>query len=204
MEQTAIEILEKIARRTNRELVNSEQFLNKALLSRIPQSKRWVTIKDYSGSYFVGCDSSSASFNEYARISGVVIPVNLRHQNFTLKLSEKDIVDKLNIFKKHTKTKDKEVDRNFVIDTNDVNATKQLLQNTNLRIKLIKAFQRIPGLKLEINTLKLDHIPHLQGETFVSLYKKQWILEDKIIEELFELNNMVYERMLLTGVATKI
>lgn len=196
MEETALETLEKIGVSTHREVEKSEEHHTVNALRRMPVSRRWIKLKEQDNAFFLGYDASSNSLSEYALISGVLMPVTLRHHYYTLKLTQKDILDILNPFKRSLKTYDKELDKNFVIETNELKLTTRILNDTVLRKKLISLFRKVPGLMLEINKHELEKIMDLKGKVLLRIIKKEWIFDPEIIDELFSVTRLVYKRML--------
>ncbi len=200
MEKTALEILEEFARKTNRPFEKSDQQFSVGGWNKLPKSERWISIKDVKKASFVSLDASSNRVDEYARISGIVIPVKLRRRDFSLKIAEKDLVDKLNLFKKIRKTNDKEIDRNFLVDCSDMDLATSLMKNTSLQKRMLNAYKVFPGLKTEVNTFKLQSIPEFEEKVVFCVFRQQWIFDRKQVEELFELAYFLHDSLLKNGI----
>jgi hypothetical protein len=169
MERASLEILEEFAINTGR---NIEKFDSYKLypFGKIPKSTKWIKIEE-NNSFYIAYDNSSNSVSPLSLISGVAVPITLNKKQLSLKIAQKDILDKLNPFKKYVNSSDKEIDKNLAIYTTDVNNINQIFIDEELKKLTIKTFKTIPALRLEIINLNLKNIPFINGEDYLFLYK---------------------------------
>jgi len=194
MEETAFELLEKIAQATNREVVKHEKLSPIKAFQKIPHSTRWIAIKDQEKGTFFSYDATSNAVHAHNYISGNIIPVRLK-KDFSLYIAPKDILDKLNIFKKYAKTEVQELDRNYVIESNDMYMVARLLQDGMLQHKLEEACKTLSALRIELNRYDLNHIPLFEGETLLSVHRHDWTFDPEHIEQMFDLGKLFYDRL---------
>ena len=201
-EETAFETLERFAENTKRKIEKFEHMYSQSSLQKIPQTKRWVTIEDNRKAFFFGYSSSSMSTSEFSLISGIAIPIEMHRKDFSLKMSQKNILDSFNFFKKNSKLDDRELDKEIVLKSTDMARCTSLLLDQKVKQQLLTTVKQTLGLNLEINSCQLLGIPSLKNENIICLYKKEWIFDPQLIETLFELAHTIHDKLMEKRIVT--
>jgi hypothetical protein len=191
---SAFDSLEKFAKKTNRPIEKFENVIPATAFNKLSRSKRWVTIKDSKGAFYFGYDNSGAELTQYAYFAGIALPIKIIMQKFTLKLDPKDVLDRINIFKKFQKTYNKELDKYFVFETGDIRTAAMIFEDKSVK-QLIGNLFKDQSYSLEINRINFPGIPHLKGKNLLCIHKNEWIFDEYTIESLFKLIYQIKDRL---------
>ena len=194
-DKSAFDILTEFANNSNRTIEKSEKAHPSTVIHPVVYHT-WEAyipnIKDET-SYFV-CYCNSKSVNIDAKYSGVFIPFSKTIPS-TITIRKKFIFDKLNPFGKNSSFRVGilNVDSKVVINGSDKLLINKLFKNKTIQDHIIKIFELDEGLVLAINGMDTGFVPQLSGKSHIGIYKAQsWILEGKLIEELFTLLDKIF------------
>lgn len=194
MDISALDTLENFAKKTNRSFEKFEDVIPATAMNRLSRSKRWVIINDKEGALYFGYDNSGGGFTHYDFFAGIAFPVNMLMKDFKLKLDAKDVLDRINIFKKFPKTYDKELDKLFVFESNDLKTAVSIFDDRKIR-QLIKDLFKDQAFSIDINRINFTGIPPLKEKDFVCIHKREWLFDEDIIENLFQLTYKLTDRL---------
>ena len=192
-EKSSIDILKEFAKRTGRDIEFSVKDHDYAVLHPVRYHQRSLYITNNPGqtSYFIcyGDSGAPANIGEKVLYSGVFIPVDLPRDSI-IKIRRKDILDKLNIFKKkkYLRSGFENFDAQATIRGSDSLSAQKIAKSRKVQENILKAFILDESLTIGLNTVNANFVPHLKNQSFLGVYSLNgWILEDKKIEQLFSI-----------------
>jgi hypothetical protein len=200
-EKSSIDILKEFAKRTGRDIDFTTKDHDYTIMYAVRYHQRSLYIPNNQNhtSYFICYGDSGAPSNigESVLYSGVFIPVDLPKHS-SIKIRKKDILDKINIFKKkkYLRSGFENFDDKTTIRGNDTLSAQKIAKSRKVQDNILKTFELDVSLTAGLNTVKADFVPHLEGRSLFGIYSLNgWILEDKKIEELFSIMEEIRKNM---------
>jgi len=186
--QSSLETLKEIAKRTGREAVSSEIPYPSAAIHKVTYHRRTLYFPNnsYENSYFV-CFADSKEFGNHAVFSGVFFPIDIGSSTHMV-IKNKDILDKINLFgkKKFLKTGIPSYDSRVLIKGNDAVAVKRLFGEKRMKNLIDHTLKLHPGIIVAINDADVNFVPGLKGKSNLGIFiTREWIMEVDLIEKLF-------------------
>lgn len=163
------------------------------------QRKLYIPNNPKGTSFFVSfADARSVNLNsEDVLYSGVFIPIPLPSAA-RISMRKKDILDKLNVFnkKKFLRSGFRHFDARVTIRGNDSLNAQKLLKSRKVQDAILEAFNKEESLAAGMNTVNADFVPQLKDQSVFGIYSLSgWILEEELIEFLFERMEEIRERL---------
>jgi len=191
-EKSSIDILKEFAKRTGRNVEFSTKNHDYTIMHPVRYHQRSLYIPNNPDqtSFFICYGDSGAPSNigESVLYSGVFIPVDLPGDSI-IKIRKKDILDKLNIFKKkkYLKSGFENFDAQTTIRGNDSLSAQKIAKSRKVQENILEAFNLDESLSIGLNTVNASFVPRLKDRSLFGIYTLNgWILEEKKIEKLFE------------------
>jgi hypothetical protein len=201
-EKSSIDILKEFARRTGRDIEFTTRNHDYTIIHAVRYHQRSLYIPNNPDqtSYFIcyGDSGAPAQIGESVLYSGVFISVDLP-KAASIKIRKKDILDKLNIFKKkkYLKTGFENFDAKTTIRGNDSLSAQKLTKSRKVQENILEAFELDESLTVGLNTVNAEFVPRLKDRSFLGIYSLSgWILDNKKIEKLFEITEDIRKSLM--------
>ena len=188
-EKSNIEILKEFAKYTNRSIVFKEIPYPLRGIQSFQKYKRMICIPNNQKmtSFFIWYSDPYAKIGFPTIFSGAFIPLSSKIIS-KIKIRNKNILDKLNLFSKTKANKigNEHFDSKVVIYGNIDSAVKKLLSHSKIQYQLLKALEIESFMNISLNEYPIDFVPELNNTPYLSIINPQsWDLERNKIENIF-------------------
>jgi hypothetical protein len=192
------QVLKKFAQNSGRTLSFSERMYEEHFItSRAPKYRTEVYIPNIKQtSYYVSLYDTYYRAGEETQFSGTFIPVSTS-QEFHFIVRKRNSIDKIKgVFgDKSYKTKNSHFDSKVVITGNDESTMTKFLCNSSIQKVILKGFELRQTMIFSLNRVKLDYVDGLKGQAILGIHDRQWFMEGKEIEQMFELAEQLKENV---------
>lgn len=189
-EKSSIQKLQEFAKSTGRVIKCSEDAYSSNAMQPIVYHKRLVYIKNHANSktYFA-CFSDTKKVVGTVHYSGVFFSLPIATST-KICLRKKFITDKLNFFsgKEIYKTGTRSFDSQVIFEEFTSNGSDRIFTNARVQEIIEQALKFDLRLRAGVNSLDLNFIPELNGQSHFGIYTTQdWFVEPEKIEMLYKL-----------------
>ncbi len=194
-EKSNIELLQAVAKRTNRNIEFKESRFPMSGVRRIPKFKRTIYMHNniLDKNLFVWYGNPYEEFGTHTIFCGAVAPIDFPKSE-KIKIRKRFIVDKLHLIKEPQvfKSGSPSFDSKVVISGNNGSFSQKLFANVHLQHLIIEALKVDEFITISINGYNLDFVPELVGQSYISIMNPQsWYTDQPEIDELFRLINSI-------------
>ncbi len=201
-DKTAIEELKDFAKKTNRTINFKDETYAASGINPRNLVKQQVVLSNATNeeAYFVSyCDM--AGIGDKSMYSGLFFSIDLPVST-CIKLRQKNILDKMNLFAKKSefKTQSKSFNSKCIIEANDEMAMDKLFYKNSIQALIVEIFSLDPRLKLCVNYIDIDIVPELNNQSIFGIYiTEQWLLDESLIKKLYTLVEKLRKKLIVVS-----